>query len=104
MGDGSWTVDFYDFAAELAELDGELAGFGDVHERAVGNGARNGTPVIVHEAGRVDARVNLFFRTGAMAGSRPSTWRRYAYALVVWLEFLAAFGRSWDQATAGDVE
>jgi integrase len=104
VGDGSWTVDFYDFSVGLPVLDGELAGFGEVHERAAANGARNGTPVIVNEAGWVDARVNLFFRTGAMAAAQRSTWRRYAYALVVWLEFLAAFGRSWFEATAGDVE
>jgi hypothetical protein len=46
----------------------------------------------------------LFFRTGAMAGARPATWHRYAHSLVVWLEFLAVFGRSWDEATARDVE
>ena len=99
-----WTVDFYNFTVELASLDGELAGLGDVHGRAMRNGAQHGTPVIVHLAGRVDPRINLFFRTGPMAGAQPSTWRRYAYALVVWLEFLAASGRGWDEATVGDVE
>jgi integrase len=100
-----WLVEFYDFAAELPRVEGAvLAGFGDVHERAARNGARHGTPVIVSSAGRADARVNLFFRTGTMAAAQPATWRRYAYALVVWLEFLAVFGRSWDHATAGDVE
>ena len=39
-----------------------------------------------------------------MAGARAGTWRRYAYALVVWLEFLAVFGRGWEEATARDVE
>jgi integrase len=96
-------VEFYDFTAGVACLDGDLAGFGDVHERAVVNGARQGTPVIMGVAG-VDPRLNLFFRTGVMAAARPSTWRRYAYALVVWLEFLAAVGRSWDEATPRDVE
>ena len=107
MGDGSgcWTVDFYDFTVPSGLLgDGELAGFGDVHERARGNGARHGTPVIAHTAGRADARVNLFFRTGTMAAARPATWRRYAFALVVWLNFLSVFGRSFDEATARDVE
>jgi hypothetical protein len=100
---GNWRAEFYDFGAELAVLDGELAPLGDVHERAAGNGARHGTPVIVAD-GEVDPRVNLFFRTGPMAAARPSTWRRYAYALVVWLEFLAVSGRSWEEATARDVE
>jgi integrase len=39
-----------------------------------------------------------------MAAARPATWRRYAFALVVWLEFLRAFGRRWEEATARDVE
>src|SRR5260370_39626003 len=39
-----------------------------------------------------------------MAAARPATWRRYAFALVVWLNFLSVFGRSFDEATARDVE
>ena len=107
MGDGvgCWTVDFYDFTVVPAHLgEGELAGLGEVEERARRNGARQGTPVVVHTAGRVDARVNAFFRSGAMVGARPATWRRYAFALVVWLNFLEVFGRAWDEATAADVE
>jgi integrase len=100
-----WLVEFYDLTSDLPPLAGEvLAGFGDVHERATRNGARHGTPVIVSSAGRADARINLFFRTGTMAAAQPATWRRYAYALVVWLEFLTVFGRSWEHATAGDIE
>jgi integrase len=98
-------VDFYDLLMQTpGVLDGELAGLGDVHERARGNGARHGTPVIVGLDGRVDPRVNLFFRTGAMTDRSPSTWRRYAYALAVWLEFLAVSGREWHEATPRDVE
>ncbi len=107
MGDGygRWTVDFYDFTVASGQLgDGELAALGDVHERARRNGARQGTPVLVHTAGRVDARVNVFFRTGTMAAARPATWRRYAFALVVWLNFLEVLGRAWEAATAADVE
>jgi integrase len=101
---GRWTVDFYDFTVLVAPLEGDLAGLGDVAERARKNGARQGTPVVVHTGGRVDARVNAFFRSGAMATARPSTWRRYAFALVVWLNFLDVFDRSWDKATPADVE
>ena len=39
-----------------------------------------------------------------MAGRRPRTWKRYAYSLLVWLDFLEARGRCWDEATARDVE
>jgi integrase len=100
-------VDFYDFMADPPRLpagDGGLGLCHDLHERAIRNGARHGTPVIVGACGRVDPRINLFFRTGPMAGAGPSTWRRYAYALVVWLEFLAVSGRLWDEATMRDVE
>jgi integrase len=100
-----WTVEFYDFTVALPALEGDLlAGFGDLRTRAAGNGARHGTPVVLGPGGVPDARVNLFFRTGAMADARVATWRRYAYALVVWLEFLRRCGRSWPEATAGDVE
>jgi integrase len=98
-----WCVDFYDLVGG-AGPSAVVEGFGAVRERAVGNGARHGTPVIVSSLGRVDPRVNLFFRTGEMADRAPSTWRRYAYALAVWLEFLAVFGREWHEATARDVE
>lgn len=103
-GSGRWSVDFYDFSVVSAALEGDLGGLGDVAERARRNGARQGTPVVVHGGGRVDARVNAFFRSGAMTTARPSTWRRYAFALVVWLNFLEVFDRSWDDATPGDVE
>lgn len=103
-GAGCWVVEFYDFTTAAGQLDGDLARLGDVHERARRNGARQGTPVIAHTAGETDARVNLFFRTGPMAAARPGTWRRYAFALVVWLNFLRVWGRPWDQAGPGDVE
>jgi integrase len=103
-GTGCWTAGFYDFGVVLAQLDGELAGLGDVAERARRNGARQGTPVVVHTAGWVDARVNAFFRSVPMVAARPATWRRYAFALVVWLNFLEVVGRAWDEATAADVE
>ena len=99
-----WVVEFYDFTTVAGQLDGDLARLGDVHERARRNGARQGTPVIAHTTGEMDARVNLFFRTGPMAAARPGTWRRYAFALVVWLNFLRVWGLSWDQAGPGDVE
>jgi site-specific recombinase XerD len=55
-------------------------------------------------SGYADARVNLFFRTGAMAAASVTTLRRYAYSLAVWLEFLGVFGRSWHEATVRDME
>jgi site-specific recombinase XerD len=32
------------------------------------------------------------------------TWKKYAYSLGLWLNFLAAFGREWDTATDEDAE
>jgi integrase family protein with SAM-like domain len=104
-GHESWSLDFYDFTRKL-ESDGDelVAGFGDVYERAVRNGARQGTPILVAPSGAADARINLFFRLGNVAAKRPRTWRRYAYSLVVWLDFLEGRGRSWDAVTMEDFD
>jgi Phage integrase, N-terminal SAM-like domain len=101
---GYWDVEFYDFVSGSPGVVEGLVGFGDLHERAAGNGARHGTPVLVSSDGVADPRVNLFFRTGPMADAKPGTWRRYAYSLVVWLNFLLVLGRAWDRATVRDVE
>ncbi|WP_232790332.1 MULTISPECIES: hypothetical protein [unclassified Streptomyces] len=100
-----WSVDFYDFTVpDQLRNDPDVPRFGGLHERAARNGARHGTPVILSPSGRPDHRVNLFFREGKMAASEPGTWRRYAYTLIVWFDFLDAIGRSWDDATVRDVE
>ena len=98
---GGWTLDFYDF---LKPLPADDAVAEDVYKQARQNGARQGTPLFVSPSGVPDARLNLFFRTGVMASRRPGAWRRYAYSLVVWLDFLDARGRGWGEATARDVE
>jgi integrase len=104
-GCGSWSLDFYDFKAELDSAGDEIvAKFGNVHEWAARNGARQGTPILVGPSGVADARINLFFRIGTVAGRRPRTWRRYAYSLLVWLDFLAGRGRSWDGVTMADFD
>lgn len=104
-GEGHWEVEFYDFVSGSPRgLVEEVPGFGELHERAARNGARHRTPILVSRTGDVDPRVNLFFRTDKMANCTPATWRRYAFALVVWLNFLHVFGRRWDGATARDVE
>jgi len=104
-GCGSWSLDFYDFNAELDSAgDEHVARFGNVHEWAARNGARQGTPILVGPSGVADARINLFFRIGTVAAGRPRTWRRYAYSLVVWLDFLAGRGWSWDAVTMADFD
>lgn len=98
-------MEFYDFLKPPPSLrEGVLEGFGDLHERAARNGAQHGTPVLVTASGFADPGVNLFFRVAPMKGRGVRTWRRYAYTLVVWLNFLETFGRSWREATARDVE
>lgn len=100
-----WSVDFYDFTVPPEPSDDPaVLKFGNLHARAARNGARHGTPVILSPSGRPDHRINRFFREGKMAASQPGTWKRYAYTLIVWLDFLAAIDRSWDSATVRDVE
>ncbi|QRX90143.1 hypothetical protein [Streptomyces noursei] len=60
--------------------------------------------MILSPSGRPDHRIDLFFREGKMATSEPGTWRRYAYTLVVSLDFLLAVDRSWNSTTVRDVE
>ncbi|MEV5449529.1 site-specific integrase [Streptomyces sp. NPDC052535] len=100
-----WTVDFYDMVGAVPLVGAEeFPWLGDLHERAARNGARHGTPILISPTGRADPRINLFFRTGMMAGASVKTMRRYAYSLAVWLTFLHIFGRRWDEATLADVE
>lgn len=75
-----------------------------MHAWAERNGARHGTPILLSPTGEADPRINLFFRFGPVAARRPRTWRRYAYSMVVWLDFLDALGRSWDAAKAADFD
>ncbi|GHB10446.1 site-specific integrase [Streptomyces termitum] len=100
-----WSVEFYDFLKPPPSLgEGMLGGFGDLHDRAARNGAQHGTPVLVTVSGFADPGVNLFFRVSPMKGRGARTWKRYAYTLVVWLNFLRVFGKGWREATARDVE
>ncbi|GAA1461748.1 site-specific integrase [Nocardiopsis exhalans] len=102
---GTWEVEFHDFLNPLdLGLDPHMERFGNLVARARQNSARHGTPVLIGPDGRSDARVQLFFRTGPMASARPLTWRRYAFALKVWLMFLDAVGTTWDAATVADMD
>ncbi|MFD7240232.1 integrase [Streptomyces syringium] len=48
--------------------------------------------------GAPDLRVNRWFDSDEIRGLERGTWRKYAYSLVVWLNFLWAYGQSWDDA------
>jgi integrase len=65
---------------------------------------RAGQPFLLGPDGRADARVNGFFTTYPMAMRDRDTWRKYAYALGLWLNFLVVRGRGWQQAVTADVE
>jgi integrase len=63
-----------------------------------------GQPFLLGPDGRPDVRVNAFFTSRRMRARSPLTWRKYAYALGLWLNFLLAVDRSWDTATGDDAE
>lgn len=48
--------------------------------------------------------MNGFFTSYPMTVRDRDTWRKYAYTLGLWLNFLAVRGRGWQQAVPADVE
>lgn len=40
--------------------------------------------------------MNSWFDTDDVRGLAPTTWKKYAYSLLVWLSFLWAYGQPWD--------
>src|SRR5260370_42516985 len=79
-----------EFAARLPEL-----------QRA--HGRRPGQPFLLGPGGRPDGRGNAFFTTYPMTSREPDTWRKDAYALVLWLNFLTVRGQGWQQAVSAGV-
>ncbi|MER5493448.1 integrase [Streptomyces sp. NPDC002490] len=102
--EGSWAVEFYDLSRDfpVPASDVDLGQLGDVHEIARENGARDGTPIIWSKRHGADPWINLFFRADEIVSKQRTTWRRYAYALVVWLNFLEQRGRLWYEASKRD--
>lgn len=68
------------------------------------HGRRPGQPFLLGPGGRPDPRVNAFFTSHPMVVRDRDTWRKYAYALGLWLNFLALRGQGWQQAAPADVE
>jgi integrase len=79
------------FTARLPEL---LRAHGRVRQQ----------PFLLGPDGLPDSRVNGFFGSRRVLALDADTWRKYAYGLGLWLNFLAARGVRWDQATPEDVE
>lgn len=73
---------------------------------AVDAGGRSGTgtgrPFLLGPDGRPDERVNGFFFSARMLGRSPLTWKKYGYSVGLWLNFLLALGKRWDEATEED--
>lgn len=100
---GSWYLDFYAFKRPLVPVDDLAPEAGDVLVRARRNGAREGTPVFLDPAGRADALVNAFWRDPDVRRLKPSTVRRYARSLKVWLDFLHSLDVRWDQVSRSEL-
>ncbi|MFJ1753312.1 hypothetical protein [Kitasatospora sp. NPDC088134] len=70
----------------------------DVLERAAARRRREGQPFLLDPLGAPDVRVNRWFESDDLRGLDPGTWRKYAYGLVLWLNFLWSYGLPWDAA------
>jgi len=82
----------------VARFVGKLPDLLRSHDRVAGQ------PFLLGPSGRPDVRVNTFFSRYPMTARDPDTWRKYAYALGMWLNFLAARAVGWDNAVPEDVE
>lgn len=100
-----WQVFFYDLDQVWPDFSDPLAQcFVGLSEWARSHGAVTGQPFLLGPNGRPDSRVNAFFGAPRMRRLATGTWRKYGYALGMWLNFLESRGKSWDQATPEDVE
>jgi hypothetical protein len=79
------------FAARLPELS-------RVHGRL------RGQPFLLGPDGLPDGRIHGFFTSHQVLGLDEDTWRKYAFALAIWLNFLLVRGVTWDEARPEDVE
>jgi len=80
----------------LAYTDPVVLQHRDVLERAAARPRRAGQPFLLDPVGAPDLRVNSWFDSDDVRGLAPTTWKKYAYSLVVWLSFLWAYGQPWD--------
>lgn len=97
---GVWRVFFHRRRRPIGE-DG--AGFDEVvlqHCEVLDRAAarlREGQPLFVGPDGVVDVRINRWFDSDEICGLSRATWRKYAYSLRTWLNFLIVFGAGWDE-------
>lgn len=101
--DGLWRLYFHRSNAPVVDENLLLVRNREVLDRASAR-LTIGQPFLIGPDGRADQRVNQWFTADGMRGSSPATWRKYAYSLLIWLNFLAAYGRTWDDADSKCVE
>lgn len=106
---GRWRVYFHGRDDDPRDLEGDdlVLRFAEVLDRARDRRRRAGQPFLIDPAGRPDQRLNRWFASDDLRGLEPTTWKKYAYGLVVWLNFLWSCECSWDDSEAwsdGDVD
>jgi integrase len=100
-----WEIYFYDLDRVWPEfVDPLTQRFTDLSEWIRSHDGVSGQPFLLAPNGRPDHRVNAFFGAPRMRRLDSDTWRKYGYALRLWLNFLETRGVSWDFATPEDVE
>jgi integrase len=102
---GGWVVFRYDLERPQGAVDDPLlVAHAGLLAGLAGRGRRHGQPFLISPGGRPDGRVNAFFASPRMLSRSPLTWKKYAQSLGMWLNFLLALGRRWDEATEDDAE
>ena len=99
-----WRVFFVDPSHRPAPSDPLAVRFADRCRTCWSHDRVAGQPFLLGPAGRPDQRVNTFFSCYPMIARDPDTWRKYADALGMGLNFLAARAVSWDDTVPEDVE
>jgi Phage integrase, N-terminal SAM-like domain len=100
-----WEVFFYDLDRAWPDFKDPLARcYTDLSEWIRSHDGVSGQPFLLGPNGRPDHRVNAFFGAPRVRGLARGTWRKYGYALRLWLNFLETRGVEWDQATPEDIE
>jgi len=90
-----WQVFFYDLDRVWPDFSDPLAQcFAGLSQWARSHGAVTGQPFLLGPNGRPDSRVNAFFGAPRTRALDTDTWRKYGYALGMWLNFLESRGKS----------
>jgi hypothetical protein len=101
----AWHVYRCDLDTAASYDAGEIASHTkDLHAAAVRLRFRNGQLFLIGPGGFPDLCVNAFLGSPRMRNLAETTNRDYAHCLALWLNFLAAQGCRWQDATRDDAE